>query len=59
MDNKAYFMMVHDRLKNNSALKSGDFLPGQKEMDHDRKQAEAEKKRQDEFFEKQKTANNK
>ena len=52
MDNKAYFMIVHERLKNNSELKTGDFQPCQKEMDHYRKQAEAEKKRQDEFFEK-------
>jgi hypothetical protein len=59
MDNKAYFIMVHDRLKNNSTLKSGGFLPCQKEMDHYRKQVESEKKRQDEFFEKQKTTNNK
>jgi hypothetical protein len=45
-------MIVHERLKNNSELKTGDFQPCQKEMDHYRKKAEAEKKRQDEFFEK-------
>ena len=59
MDNKAYFMIVHERLKNNDVLKTCDFLPCQKEMDHYRKQAEAEKRRQDDFFEKQKTMNNK
>jgi hypothetical protein len=59
MDNKAYFMMIHDRLKNNGTLNAGDFLHCQKEMDNYRKQVEDAKKRQDEFFEKQKTANNK
>ena len=54
MDNKAYFMIVHDRLKTNSTLKSGDFLPSHQESENYKKKLEEEKQRQDEFVEKQK-----
>jgi hypothetical protein len=59
MDNKAYFMIVHERSKSNGTLNSGDFLPSEKEIDNHRKKVEDEKRRQDELFEKQKTANKK
>lgn len=54
MDNKAYFMIVHNRLKNSDALKSGHLLPSQQESENNKKKVEEEKKGQHEVFEKQK-----
>ena len=52
MDNKAYFMTLHNRLKNSNTLKGGDLSPNQQESDNYKKSRRT--KIQDEFFEKQK-----
>ena len=53
MDNKAYFMIVHDKLKSEGKLPQGEWVPNQSDFDIYRQRCEEEKKRQDDFFNKQ------
>jgi hypothetical protein len=53
MDNKAYFMIVHNKLQKEGNFTQGEWVPNQSDFDIYRKRCEEEKKRQDEFFKKQ------
>jgi hypothetical protein len=53
MDNKAFFITVHDKMRTTGSLKVGDWMPIESEFEKFKRQCMDEKKRQDEFFAKQ------
>ena len=53
MDNKAYFMIVHDKLQKEGKLTHGEWVPNKLDFDIYRQRCEVEKRRQDDFFNKQ------